>query len=99
MTSRMQSTVKAMGMRAYSKRIVAASSLITLRPAASAWFLEGFDGDALVTHLEDLQLLGAAGRVKDDTVAWSGLHQRARQRRQPADVVAIHIDFVAADDA
>ena len=37
--------------------------------------------------------------MKDHAVAWSGLHQRARQRRHPADVVAIQIDLVEADDA
>ena len=64
------------------------------RGLGPGWFAEGLHGDALITHLEDLQLLRAARRVKDHAVAWSGLHQRARQRRQPADVVAIQIDLV-----
>ena len=34
------------------------------------WFAEWRHRDALVTHLEDLQLLRAARRVKDHTVAW-----------------------------
>ena len=52
-----------------------------------------------ITHLEDLQLLRTARRVKDHAIACSGLHQRAGQWRHPADVVAIQIDLVDADDA
>ena len=44
-------------------------------------------------------MLRAAWRAKDHAVAWPGLRQRARQRRHPADVVAIQIDLVEADDA
>src|SRR6266550_8800514 len=62
-------------------------------------FAEGVHGDAFITYLEDLQLLRSARRVKDHPVAWSGLHQRARQWRHPADVVSVQIDLVEADDA
>ena len=63
------------------------------------WFAEGLHGDALITHLEDLQVLRRTRRVKDHAFAWSGLHQRARQWRHPADVVAVQIDLVEADNA
>jgi len=63
------------------------------------WFAERLHRDAFVTHLENLQWLGAPGRVKNDLIARPGLHQRAREGRDPADVVAIEIDLVEADDA
>jgi hypothetical protein len=37
--------------------------------------------------------------VKDHLVAGSRLHQRVSERRYPADVIAIEINFVGADDA
>ena len=37
--------------------------------------------------------------MKDHAIACSGLHQRTGQWRHPADVVAIQIDLVEADDA
>ena len=43
-------------------------------------------------------MLGAARRVEDDAIAGSRLHQRGGEWRQPADVMAIQIDLVAADD-
>jgi hypothetical protein len=60
---------------------------------------ERLHGDALVTHVEDLELLGGTRRVKDYTVPWPRPHQCARQRRLPTDMVAIQIDLVGADDA
>ena len=68
------------------------------RGLGSGWFAERLHGNALVTHFEDLQLLRRRAR-EPDAVAWARLHQGARQRRHPADVVAIQIDFVGADDA
>ena len=56
------------------------------------------DGHALVPHLDDLQVFDASRGFEDDGVTWSGLHQRARQRRHPADLVTFEIDFVDADD-
>src|SRR6185295_17363626 len=64
-------------------------------PAAS----ERIDRDSLVSHVEDFQVLDTARRTENDAVAWSRLHQRACKRRSPADVVAIQIDLVEADDA
>jgi hypothetical protein len=75
---------------------------------ASAWPGRGFgargDGerlqrDAFVTHLENLEWLCTARRVHDDTVAGPVFHQRARQRRLPADMTAIQIDLIDANDA
>jgi len=60
------------------------------------WFAEGLYGKALITHLEDLQVLRLARGVKDHAIAYSGLHERTGQWRQPADVVAIQIDLVGA---
>jgi hypothetical protein len=45
----------------------------------SRWFAEGLHRDALITHLEDLQLLRTAWRMKDDTIAHSALHQGTGQ--------------------
>src|SRR4029453_4374573 len=69
------------------------------RSLGARWRGERLQRDALVTDLEDLELLGAARRVKDHAVAWPRLHQGARQRRLPADMVAIQIDLIEADDA
>src|SRR5437588_237138 len=66
---------------------------------SASWFSECFNEDALVTDLENLQVLGTRWRVKYHAVAWARLHQRLGQRRQPADVVTIQIDLVGADDA
>src|SRR4029077_6612480 len=63
------------------------------------WCAERLHGDALVPHIEDLQLLDDTRRVKDETVPWPRLHQCARQRRLPTDMVAIQIDLIDADDA
>src|SRR5471032_3446509 len=80
--------------------IFCSCSLRSLRRGLGPWwFAERLHGDALIAHLEDLQLLRRARRVKDHAVAWSGLHQRARQWRHPADMVAVQIDLVDADDA
>src|SRR5215475_14377169 len=69
------------------------------RGLGARWFAERLDGDALVIDLENLELLGAPRRVQDHTISWPGLRQRARQRRHPADMAAIKIDLVEADDA
>ena len=63
------------------------------------WFPEGCDGNAFVTHLENVQVLRTARRVKDRDVAWSRLHQRACQWRHPANMVAFSIDLVEADSS
>src|SRR6516164_2920146 len=55
---------------------------------------EGLYRNALVAHLEYLEFLRASWRVQDYTVPWPRLHQRARQRRLPADAVAIEIDLI-----
>ena len=59
---------------------------------------EGLYRNALVAHLEYLEFLRASWRVQDYTVPWPRLHQRARQRRLPADAVAIEIDLIDAYD-
>src|SRR5690349_22839789 len=71
---------------------------ILWRGFGPGWFSKRFDGNAFVPNLEDPQVVGAAGCVKDDAIARSGLHQRASQWRHPADMVAIQIDLVDADD-
>src|SRR5437870_12462194 len=62
-------------------------------------FGEWRDVNRLVSDGQDLQGLRAARRVEDHGVPGAGLHQCARQRRDPADMVAIEIDLVDADDA
>jgi hypothetical protein len=66
---------------------------------SARWFAEYLHGDALITHLENLQVLGTGWRAKYHSVAGSRLQQRAGQRRQPADVVTIQIHLVGADEA
>src|SRR6188474_2275752 len=66
---------------------------------SAGWFCERVDRNAFVTHLEDLEPLRTTGGVQHHAIAGSGFHQRSRQRRSPADVVAIQIDFVDANDA
>ena len=61
--------------------------------------LNGSTGNALVRNIQDVQVFDAAGRAKDDAIARARLHQRARQRRHPADVVQLKVDLVGADDA
>lgn len=65
----------------------------------AGWCLERFYGDALVTDFEDGEGFGAAGRVKDDLVVLRGFHQGATEGGGPADVVAVEVDFIGADDA
>src|SRR5947208_212400 len=81
-------------------RAAALAASTKLQRRFGPWrFRKGRYGDALIAHLENLQVLGAARRVQHDAIAGSRLHQRGGQRRQPADVIAIQIDLVAADDA
>src|SRR5262249_28325549 len=68
----------------HAARVYAARQALTAcartwrgRGLRAAWRAEWLHRDALVTHIENLKLLGAARRVKDHTVAWPGLHQRA----------------------
>ena len=75
------------------------STLSLRRGLGPRWFAERLHGNALVTHFQDLQFLRATRRVKIHAVTGAGLHQRAPQRRDPADVVAVEIDLVGADDA
>src|SRR4029077_16143500 len=63
------------------------------------WFAERLHGDALISHFEDFQCLRTARRVQYHAVARPRFHQRARQWRHPADIAAIQIDLVDADDA
>src|SRR6185369_15826099 len=67
------------------------------RRLGPGWFAERLHEDALVTNLENLQLLGAGRRAKNDEIAGLGLHQSACERRHPADVVSIEVDLVEAD--
>ena len=68
------------------------------RRFCSGWFAKRLYRDGLITHIEDLQLLGAPAREgrRDPRLRISS--SRA-QRRHRADLVAIQINFVEADDA
>src|SRR5271156_5913829 len=69
------------------------------RGLGSRWFTERFHRNALVTHFQHGQGFCTARQLKDYAVTRCRLHQRARQRRHPTDVVAVEIDFVRAHDA
>ena len=69
------------------------------RGLGARWFTEWFHFNALVTDFQHSQVFCAARQLKDYAVARGRLHQRARQRRHPTDVVALEIDFVCAHDA
>ena len=62
-------------------------------------FAERIHRNRRVLDVEDLEVFGLRRRVQDDAIARARLHQRARQRRHPADVAAVHVDFVDANDA
>src|SRR5260221_257578 len=55
-------------------------------------------GAILITDLEHLEGLNAARAAQLDGVADLGLHQRARDRRDPADLAVGHVGLVDADD-
>src|SRR5688572_14304478 len=59
---------------------------------------ERLDRYLLVANLEDFQFLGSTRRPKDHCVALAGLHQRVGERRHPADIAAIQVQFVRADN-
>jgi len=65
----------------------------------AGWLLKRVHGDALVADLQYLQFLRASRRSKDHGIARAGFHQRAREGRLPADVVAVKIDLVESDNA
>src|SRR3954462_11180498 len=52
-----------------------------------------------VLDIDDREALGLPGSLEEHGIAGAGLHQRARQRRATADVVAGEVDFVEADNA
>lgn len=62
-------------------------------------FAEGFDRDALVADIDDREVFSSARCTEHHAVAWTGFHQRPRQRRHPTDVMTLEVDFVGADDA
>src|SRR4051794_38769593 len=53
----------------------------------------------VVLDIYDLELLGLLRCAQDDEVAQNRFHQRASERRHPADVAAVQVDLVDADDA
>ena len=50
-------------------------------------------------HTDHVELLDAARRAQGHRIAFARLEQRARHRRYPADVAALRVDLVDADDA
>ena len=52
----------------------------------------------LIAHLDDLELLTTARCLQDHLVAGTGLQQRPGEWREPADLIAIEIDFVGEPD-
>jgi hypothetical protein len=58
--------------RPVHRSVLTACGRTTLpRRLCPGWLAERFHGDPLVTHLDDLQPLGPAGRMEDDQVAWT----------------------------
>src|SRR5580700_1755049 len=66
---------------------------------SSRWYTEPFHRNALVTHFQHGQVCCTTRRLENYAIARYRLHQRAPQRRHPADVVAVEIDLVGAHDA
>src|ERR1700683_4977561 len=65
-----------------------------------AWrFAERFHRNRCVLDVEDLEVFGLRWGAQDDAVARARLHERARQRRPPADVAPVQVHLVDADNA
>lgn len=60
---------------------------------------EGFYGDSFVADFEDGEGFGAGRRLEEDFVVLGGSHEGSAEGRDPADVVAVEVDLVCADDA
>lgn len=63
------------------------------------WGLELVYVDAFVADFEDGEGFGAARGMEKDFVVLGRSHEGAAEGRGPADVVAVEIDFIGADDA
>src|SRR5450755_2099511 len=86
-------------LRLFSSGGLASARKPLCRGLGSRWFTERFHRNALVTHFQHGQVFCTARQLKDYAVARCRFHQRAPQRRHPADVVAVEIDLVGAHDA
>src|SRR5215469_18574667 len=65
----------------------------------SSWrFTERIHRDRRVLDVDDLEMLRLRWRAQVHAVAWPRLHQRIGERRAPADVAAVEVHLVDADD-
>src|SRR6516165_7916536 len=65
----------------------------------SSWrFAERIHRNRRVLNVDDLEMLRLRWRAQLHAVAWARLHQRIGERRAPADVAAVEVDLVDADD-
>lgn len=86
--------------RTVSEGVLPAAILNGAEPRGfRAWRLaERVHRNRHVFHVDDLEFLGLRRRTHHHAVARRRLHQRAPQRRHPADIAAGQVDFVDADD-
>src|SRR5262249_30168144 len=65
----------------------------------SSWrFAERIHRNRRVLDVDDFEILGLRRRAQDYAVAGAGLHQRIGERRAPADVTAVEVHLIDADD-
>ena len=65
----------------------------------SSWrYAETIHRNRRVCDIDDLKTLGLRWRAQVHVVAWARLHQRISERRAPADVAAVEVHLVNADD-
>jgi len=65
---------------------------------SSEWFAERIHRNRRVLDVDDLGMLRLRWRAQVHTLAGARLHQRIGKRRAPADVAAIEVHLVNADD-
>jgi len=61
--------------------------------------MERFYLDALIPYFEDSEGFLAAWGIENDVVALGRPHEGSPERGYPADMVAVEVDLVCADDA
>src|SRR5205809_1095935 len=88
---------EAMAMTGWTRS--AAVRLASARRLGARRLAEGVHGNREVLHVQDLERFGLRGGAQQDAIARPRFHQRARERRHPADIAPVQIDLVDADDA
>src|SRR5215831_17997901 len=78
--------------------IASALTVFLLRRLSSWRFTERIHWNRRVLDVDDLEILRLHRRAQDHALAGARLHQRIGERRAPADVAAVEVHFVNADD-